>query len=117
MVDLLLVVLYITLFAAVVLTLWSAVRSIRMRGPFRQVVNNIPATRIACAAALLLAVTMLLTFLLGSSSPMLINGTKYSQTFWLKASDMFINTAALLTAVAVIGVIFGVSGFNRKLKR
>ena len=117
MVDLLLVVLYIALAVTIALAVWSAVRSFRMRGPSQQVVNNIPAAKIAYAAAVLLVVALLLTFLLGSSSPMLINGKKFSQTFWLKASDMFINTAALQTAVAIFGVIFGVSGYNRKLKR
>ena len=116
MVDVLFFIVYVVLLAAVALTLWSALKSMRLRDKSQRVVNNVPATRIACGAAALLVVSLLLTFVLGGRSSMLINGLAYTQTFWLKASDMFINTAIVLIVVAIAGVLFGTSGINRKLK-
>ncbi len=116
MVEVLLFIVYAMLLAAIVLTLWSALRSLRQRDKSQRVVNNIPAAKIACGAALLLVVCLLLTFLLGGRSSMLINGLAYTHTFWIKAADMFINTTFVLVIVAVVGVVFGTSGINRRLK-
>ena len=58
---------------------------------------------------------MLITFLLGSAEPVMVNGVEFADTFWLKATDMFINTSTVLLLVAVCGVAYGLSGYNRKL--
>ena len=58
---------------------------------------------------------MLITFLLGSAEPVTVNGVEFADTFWLKATDMFINTSLVLLLVAVCGVAFGLSGYCRKM--
>jgi hypothetical protein len=59
---------------------------------------------------------MLLTFLVGSSSPMLINGEWFRDTLWLKLTDMFIWTAIILLVLAAIGVALGSAGVGRRFK-
>lgn len=116
MIDVEMVLMYLALLAAVGVSVWSAWRSVRMRGKSTGIVNNIPVARIAYGSAALLLVSLVLTFLLGSSEPMMINGVRYAETFWLKVSDMFIITATVLFVVAAMAAVFGMSGYNRKLK-
>ena len=57
---------------------------------------------------------LLLTFLLGSSSPMLVNGTEFVDWAWLKVSDMFVLTSLLLLLCAIVVVAFGATRYIRK---
>ena len=77
--------------------------------------NNIPAAKIAWGTVGLLVASLLATFLLGSAEPVQVNGVAYTDVFWLKATDMFINTSLVLLLVAVCGVAFGLSGYCRKM--
>lgn len=113
--DAVLVFIYILVLATVVITAYAVFRSIKKRDKTTDTVNNIPAAKIVWLTTVLTAASMLLTFLLGSSEPVMINGVEYSNVFWLKATDMFINTAIILLFFAVCGVGFGLSGYNRKI--
>ena len=73
--------------------------------------------RIALGVALLLVVTLVLTFVFGSSEPLPVNGKVYGDELWLKLTDMFIGTSAVLGLVAVALVAVGVSGLNRRAGR
>lgn len=114
--DAVLVFIYLLVFATLALTVASVIAGIKVRGKSQGVVNNIPSAKITWGTAALLAASMLVTFLSGSPDPVTVNGIKYADTFWLKATDMFINTSFVLLAVAVCGVVFGLSGYNRKIK-
>ena len=113
-IELLLWTMYALLAAAVGLTCWSLVHGFRLRGrgPVRS--NGIPVGRIAWGTVALLVVTLLLTYILGSTEPLTINGNIYADAFWLRVSDMLINTSLVLIGVAVIGVLTGMSGIQRK---
>ena len=76
--------------------------------------NNIPVKRISYAVAGSLVGMLGLTFLLGSSKEMVVNGQPYADWLWLKASDMFIATATLLLVVAIATVLFGATRYYRK---
>ena len=114
-VELLLWLLYGLLTVAVVLTLWSALRSIRLQGRGVVVSNGIPVGRIAWGVAAMVLVLLIVTYFLGSTAPLVVNGIVFSDAFWLRASDMFIYTSLLLIAIAVLGVLFGVSGLSRRI--
>jgi len=116
MVDVIFFSIYVLLVAAVVMTLCSVYRSVRMSDPSQRVENRIPVRRISWGVAILLVVVLVVTFLLGNSQPMLINGERFSNTVWLKVSDMFIYTAIILGFLAVVAVVFCETGANRKLK-
>ncbi len=114
--DLVLVFIYVLVTATVALVAAAAAAGLRKGGNRQTVTNNIPTAKIAWGTALMLAASLAATFMLGSSEPVLVNGVEYTDAFWLKATDMFINTSLILLAVAVCGVAFGISGYNRKIK-
>ena len=113
--DVVLGYLYFLLVVTVIVSIVSVVRAIRQRDVNTRVVNGVPAYKIAYGSVALLVISMLLTFIFGSSTPLKVNGVAYSDTFWLKATDMFINTSIILVVVALIAVGYGLLGFNRRL--
>ncbi len=115
--DALLVFVYLLTALAVAVAIVAVVRGLRLKNKTDRVVNGIPAAKIARGSAILLTATLVVTFALGSSSPLTINGVTYADTFWLKATDMFIYTSAVLLAVAVAAMGYGLLGQNRKTKR
>lgn len=115
--DALLVFVYLLIAVAVAVAVVAMVRGLRLRNKTDMVVNGIPAARIARGSATLLVTTLAVAFALGSSSPLSINGVDYTDAFWLKATDMFIYTSAVLLLVAVGAMGYGLSGHNRKAKR
>ncbi|MCD8203048.1 MAG: hypothetical protein LUD48_05370 [Prevotella sp.] len=114
--DAVLIFVYLLIIAALVIMAYSVVRSIKRRDKSVNVTNNIPETKILWCTVALLLCCMVITFLLGSAQPVQVNGVEFAQTFWLKTTDMFINTVTVMLIVAVLGVAFGVSGYGRKLR-
>lgn len=112
-VELLLDSIYILLAMAVMLTGWSAVRSVRLRKGQHEG-GGVPVRGIAWGVFALLVLTFGATALLADVSPMTINGHLYDSTTWLRVSDMLINTSAVLMLVAVICLIVGYTGVVRK---
>lgn len=115
--DVLLLLMGLMLLLGVVLVVVSAVKSYRIRATEPSMVNGIPAKKITRIVWSSTFAVVILSFVLGSSSPMLVNGEQYADWFWLKVSDMFV-TVALLMLLAAIGVVlFGVTRYVRKGKR
>ena len=85
------------------------------RGKTEVVENGIPVKKIGYLVAGSVVVLLLLTFALGSTAPMKINGATYASGFWLRASDMFIVTSLVMMLIAVAAVIYGATKYNRKL--
>lgn len=102
---------------AVTVAVVSMVRGVIVHGGSRYETNGVPAGRIAVGVAMLLAVTMAVTFALGSAEPLRVNGKWFSEPGWLKLTDMFINTSVVLGLVALAVVAYGVSGLNRRMNR
>lgn len=97
--DVVLWLLYIMMFLSVSVAVCAVVRGYRRRSR-ESVVNGIPVARIAWGTLALLVASLVLTFLIGSSSPVTVNGKTFADVFWLKATDMFIYTILLLLVVA-----------------
>lgn len=106
---------YVLMAVAVVLTLVSVVRGICVHAGDDRLSNGIPAARISWGVTMLLAVSLLVTYIFGSSEPLMINGRRFTSVFWLKLTDMFINTSLLLGGMAIAIVGYGMSGLNRRL--
>ncbi len=102
MIDGLFWLLYVMLVLAVTVAVVSVIRAWIHRDRSSDVQNRIPVTRMRWVAIGVVAVCLLLTYLFGSSSPLSINGVKYTNTFWLKLSDMFLYTATFLIVVAAV---------------
>lgn len=112
--DVLLVFMLLLTAGACGVAVWSAIRSNKASGGGERVVNNIPVRMIGRCVVGGTALALVLTFLFGSSAPMKINGADYADTFWLKASDMFVATSLLMIVAAVGAVVYGATKYIRK---
>lgn len=108
---------YVLLAVAVVVLAVAVVRSLRMRSESDNVVNDIPATRIAVGVVAGTAGLLVLTFLFGSSATLTINGQPYTDSFWLKVADMFVGTSLWLLVAAIVAVGYGATRYVRRGKR
>lgn len=100
--DALLIVIYIALAAAVASVVISAILSAKHRSSDANKVNGINASLVAWLTAACVAACLVLTYVMGSSQPMVIGGEEYVDTFRLKAAEMFINTAAIQLVAIII---------------
>ncbi len=112
--DVLLVLMLVLTAGAIGVAAWSVVRAGKVNRGAERVVNNIPVRKIGMAVGVGTAVMLLLTFLLASSAPMRINGLDYTDTFWLRASGMFVSTSLFMIVVAIASVVYGATKYIRK---
>ena len=113
--NVLLVLMVLYLLLGIGFSVWSVVNLLRKRGKTEAVENGIPVKKIGYLVTGGVVVLLLLTFALGSTAPMKINGATYASSFWLRTSDMFIVTSLVMMLVAVAAVIYGATKYNRKL--
>lgn len=104
---------YVMVAAAIALTLWSLVRSLRMQSS-DGIINNIKTSKIAWAVVIFTLAVLLITFALGSTAPMKINGRLYDDSLWLRLSDMFVNTSLLMLLAAAAAYVFGMTRYIRR---
>ncbi len=112
--DWLLILSYLLVIATMGLGFWSVYRSLRQNGKGESYDNNIPVKKIGYTIGIGSLVLLVLSFLLGSSDTMTINGVKYADWFWLKISDMFIYTSLILMLLAIGAVIYGATKYIRR---
>jgi H+/Cl- antiporter ClcA len=105
---------YSLIIAGIGITVWAMVRSLHVRGKGENYNNNIPVKKINYSVAIGVLLLCGLTFLIGSSSDIVINGTRFTNYFWLKASDMFIYTSLILMIIAIAAVIYGATKYTRR---
>lgn len=71
------------------------------------------AVKTLIALALLVAV-IVVSYAMGSTEPVMVNGEPYNDTFWLKTTDMFIFSMYILGAGAAVATIINMSGIFKK---
>ena len=103
----------VTLIVSVV----AVVRGVRRANQNEGVTNGIPARKITYITYGATALILLLTFVFGSTRAMMVNGQNFADTFWLRMSDMFVNSSLLLLVLAAGVVIFGATRYYRKEHR
>ena len=103
--DIMLWLMYIAVAAALIVTVVSVLKTVRLRTKDDEVVNGVPRTRMAWIVVVAFLLCLVLTFLLGSSEPVRTNGKLFTDTFWLKATDMFIYTSLILIIGCFAGVV------------
>lgn len=103
--DIMLWLMYIAVAAALVVTVVSVVKTLRLRTKDDEVVNGVPRTRMAWVVGVAFLLCLVLTFVLGSSEPVRTNGELFTDAFWLKAADMFIYTSLILIIGCFAGVV------------
>ena len=112
--DVLIVLMELLVLAAAGCAVWSVARGLQIRGKSEARENNVPVKKIAYAVGWGIVALLVLTFLLGSSAPMTVNGVEYADAFWLKAADMLIVTSLVLMAVAVGAMVYGATKYVRR---
>lgn len=112
--DALIGLMWLFFLVAVVVAVVSVVKGNRLAGRNDKMSNGIPAVKISRSVWFATLFLLVITFVAGSSAPMLINGEQYNDWFWVKASDMFVLTAVIMLVVGIGAVLFGATRYIRK---
>lgn len=114
--DVLLSLMCLLLLASFLLAVWAVVHTYRSSGQVDEVSQSygIRGRRISQVTWGVTAVLLIVTFILGSSSPLLVNGQNYQDWLWLKVSDMLVYSTIIMLVVAVAAVLFGATRYIRK---
>lgn len=115
--DVVIIVMVLLFFVGLVSIAWSLTRGIFKHGKGQHTENNIPIKKISYSVAGGTTLVLITTLLLGSTDTLIINGRVFTDTFWLKTSDMLINTSTCLLVIAVLGVIYGKTRSYRKSQK
>ena len=112
--DVLLGLIYFMLFVAFAVGVCALVGESRKRRDEERVVNGIPKSKISLLVFGGTFILLALFGVLGSSEPIMINGRMFTDRFWLKATDLFINTSLVLLLMVIVAVIYGATRYYRK---
>lgn len=93
----------------------AAIISIKRRKKEGNMVNGIRSNRVSLAIVLCTSLILIITFIFGSSSPLIINGVTYQSAFWLKVADMFVYSIIAMLVMSIIVVAYGL--VKGKLRR
>lgn len=115
--DVLFGFMWFLLFVAIVTSVFAVVRGVQRANRSEGVTNGIPARKITYTTYGVTALLLVLTFVFGSTQSMLVNGQTFADSFWLRMSDMFVNTSLLLLTLAAGVVLFGATRYYRKERR
>ena len=113
--DVLIILMWLFLVGGVVLAVGSMIKDYRS-SKTEAVINGVPVRRIFRITWIGTLAVLVLSFLLGGSDPMLINGENYDDWVWLKLSDMFVVTSLLMLLAGIGAVCFGATRYIRKKK-
>ena len=105
--DVMLGLMYLVVAIALGVTAYSVWHGMRNRRKGDDVINRVPAGRIGWCVAVGFVLCLIVTFFLGSSDPVITNGERFADVFWLKATDMFIYTSILLLIGCFVSAIIG----------
>ena len=110
-IDILLWAVYVLLAATVAMAVWSAVHGVLTHESSADAMASRRTSMIGYATAAVVAVIMLVTCLLASTTPVVSNGKPFTDVLWLRLTDMFIYTSILL--ICLCSAIVAVAKFRR----
>ena len=114
--DVLIFLMWFLLVLTIGLAIVAVVRTYKMNVKSEAVVNGVPQGKIFRFTWIGTLSLLVLTFLVGSSMPMLVNGENYADWFWLKVSDMLVLTCIFMLIAGIGAVVFGATRYVRKDK-
>ena len=104
--DVVILVVILFLLMAMAALCWAVVCGVRRVETETRVMHGVPTARIALITAGGTLLLLLATFVLSSSSPILINGAEYDNAFWLRCAGMFVVTVGVMLLIALGAVAF-----------
>jgi hypothetical protein len=102
---------YVLLAVAVGVAVWSAIHGVRTREKSASPLTARHTSAIGYATAAVVATVMAISYLCGSTAPVVSNGAAFTDALWLRLTDMFIYTSLLL--VCLCSAIVVVAKFRR----
>ena len=111
LIDIVLWTMYVLLAVAIAAALWSAVHGVMTHERTDDTLAARHTSMLGYATTAGVAVTLLVTFLFGSTQPVVSNGQPFTDTLWLRLTDMFIYTSLIL--ICLCSVIVGVAKCRR----
>ena len=114
--DMLLGFIYLLTVVAIGVTVYSIVHGIKTRGRQSLTENGVPAGRITIITWVFTVLLLVISFALGSTEPIKVNGKDFCEGIWLRLSDMFIISSGVMILLAILAVAFGMSGYSRRMK-
>lgn len=108
---------YALLVTTVGIGVWSILRETKRRRSESKVSNGIPTSLISRCVTGGTLMVFALTFVLGSTQPLMTNGKSFTDSLLLRMADQFINTSIFLLIAAALAVAFGMTRYYRKQKR
>lgn len=114
--DMLLGYIYLMVVVAIGVTAYSVVHGIRTRGRQGYSENGVAAGHITIATWVFTVLLLVISFALGSTEPIKVNGKDFCEGIWLRLSDMFIISSGVMILLAILAVAFGMSGYSRRMK-
>lgn len=112
--DVVLLLMGLMVVCGLVFALCSMFLSWKKRGKDNGIYNHISVRRNAYLVGGGTLFLLLVTFILGNSHPIQVNGEEYSHSVWLKMADMFIYSGIILICVAIIVLMVSASRYLRK---
>lgn len=108
MIELIIILMYIALGAALGTTLWAIIRTIRIIGKTSGRVHGVPVRRIKILTWATIIAVVIISLTCMSTEPLHINTATYSDTFWLRMANMFVFTSTFVICIATIATIYNV---------
>lgn len=115
--DVLMVLMWLLLIVTIALSLVAIIRTYKISWKSDAVVNGVPQCKIFRFTWIGTLLLLIVTFLIGSSVPMLINGEEYGDWLWLKVSDMLVTTSICMLIIGIGVVLFGATRYIRKERK
>lgn len=107
MVDVILITAYAALAIAVVAVLFSVLSSVAKRRAVRVTATGVPVARIAIGVAAMLVITLAASFFFSSTDTIAVSGREYTDNLWLRLTDMFICSAAVIIVFTILAICVG----------
>lgn len=111
--DLLILTMALLLVLSLVAVMFSVARSAKVNKEQR-VVNGVRALAIRYSVGVCVVVLMIGTFALMPTDEILVNGSAFDDTLWLRAANMFVVSSVVLMIGAVGAIVFGLLKNKRK---
>lgn len=105
MIDIIIILIYMSVAVAIALTAWSMVRRIQTIGRISGKRQGIPVTLINVTVNAVILLVLILTLLFGDTTPLQTANDEYNDAFWLSVTNMFVTTGMISLFLAVMVVV------------
>lgn len=106
--DIIIILMYIALSAALGATAWAMYRTNKVIGRTSGRTHGVPVRKINVTVCVIIMASLILSFAFASTSPLCINTSEYADTFWLRTANMFVFTGIMAIILAAGATIYNV---------